>query len=108
MSTDPIRAYLDARNNLEQAAQRAERMVGIILGAAIKLRDWKRVMVSNANVGFPAEIALTTQNSIRADEWPTAQQLAEALAQWHQARSAARSAWSAVPSSDRPGIQPPE
>ena len=106
MADDPIRTYLDARTALEQATGRTERFVDVIISAGDNLRDWRRVMISNASgVGFPLELA--NAPSINAKKWPTAQELAEILAAWHKARHACDNAWMNVPVKDRLGLQGP-
>ena len=88
MTTDPIHSYQDALRALDEANRDAERIVNIIIDAGKKLdQNWRRVMISGSNIGFPAEVPYG-QIHISADKWPTANQLADALAAWHNARHA--------------------
>lgn len=105
MTEDPVRRYLDALKKVQQARAKVERVVGVVTDAGKKLGKWQEVSVSDVNVGFPAE--LLGGPSISGREWPTAQELAEALAAWHNARHEARNAWSGVPGPDRSGLQSP-
>ena len=103
MASDAIGIYQDALKAVEEAEREAERVVGYIRDAAGKLGDWKGVVVANTGVGFP----IGRTRSINADQWPTAMQLAEALAAYHSSISGARNAYGAIPSDRRHGIQPP-
>lgn len=105
MADDPIRKYLDARNEFDQATRNAGRLTDIIVEAGRHLQRWQEVTVSNVGVGFPAE--LIGGPSIDAHQWPTAEELAEVLASWHDARHTTRNAWRAVPDSDHQGLQSP-
>ena len=106
MSTDPIATYQEALRNLDVATRQAERIVGVVTAAGSKLCDWKQVSMSNIDLGFPPEVTLSG-HSINAREWPTAQELGEALANWHQAHQAVERAWRMIPSDRRMGLQPP-
>jgi hypothetical protein len=105
---DAIEKYQAAGIELKNAIASAERLVKIIRDGALVLQDWKRVMVSNAQVGFPAEVALTRSPSINASDWPTGQQLAEALRRYHNARGDLRRAYDAIPEAQRDAIRGPQ
>jgi len=105
MATDPISEYQTALREFEQATRRVERIVGIISDASSKLGDWQRVSVANINVGFPAEILRGP--SINGSDWPTAQQLAEALSQYHSTLHEAGNTYRRIPADQRGVIQPP-
>ena len=108
MATDPVLDYLDALKNLDAATLRAERVVEVIIEAALELQsDWRSVAVSDTDVIFPPEIVNKgSDHTIDSWSWPTPQELAETLAGWHSAFAAARYAWRHVPESDRPGLRP--
>ena len=75
-------------------------MIKVISDGANKLRDYERVGVSNSSVGFPPEVTFTGE-SINASEWPSAQNLAEALSAYHETRHEATNAGGAVPDTIR-------
>jgi len=104
MATDRIQAYQEALKKLEVTTRQVEHYVGEIQNGATKLRNWESVVISNSGVGFPAE---AHGESIDANTWPSAQQLAEALSEWHKARHTVNNAWSAIPEERRTGLQPP-
>ena len=106
MSTDTVTIYESALAAHERAKAQVERMVKVISDGANKLRDYDRVGVSNSNVGFPPEVTFTGQ-SINANEWPSAQNLAEALSAYHETRHEAANAWRAVPDSIRHVVKEP-
>lgn len=106
MSTDPIAAYQEALRNFDAATRQIERTVEVIISAASKLRVWKRVSISNIDLGFPVE-ASAPDYCINGKEWPTARQLGEALVNWHQAHQAVRAKWERIPKDQRTGLVPP-
>lgn len=83
-----------------------ERIVAIVSDAAHKLRNYTNVLVSNSDAGFPPEVACGGQ-SINGRDWPSSQQLAEALAAYHSTRHDAQNAWRAIPDSLRKVVQEP-
>jgi hypothetical protein len=104
MSTNSIQDYQESLRKLEAARNKVERFVVEIKNGANSLLAWDQVVISNVQVGFPPEAQV---HSINADNWPTAQQLAEALSEWHKANHAVQNAWQAIPKADRTGLQPP-
>jgi hypothetical protein len=104
MNVDPIQAYKQAIRSLEAATEQVEAFVEEITHAATILRRWEQVKILNLGVGFPPGAEL---ESINADNWPTSQQLAEALAEWHNCRNTLNNAWQAIPETQRTGLQPP-
>lgn len=104
MATDLIQAYQEALKQLETSTSQVERYVVEILNGASKLRHWESVVISNSGIGFPIE---AHGESIDANNWPSAQQLAEVLSEWHKVYHAVNNAWNAIPKDRRVGIQPP-
>lgn len=108
-TNDPIAAYQQAVQKYEQAKRAVEEMVSLIDAAATALkRDWRRVGVSNVNVGFPAEVNLIRGNpSINGSNWPDGKRLAETLAGCHSAKHELDNAYRQIPDAQRSVIQPP-
>jgi|GEM_PF-3583265 len=106
MSAELIAKYLEARAALLAAENRVLKVIAPISSAATALRNWDQVMISNTSVGFPMDIALTHKPTLNAREWPTLDQVAEALAASHDARHKAENAWHAIPSDLQAGLQP--
>ena len=107
MSADKIQAYLDAVRRLENAQRAVQHYVITIQNAATVLADWRKVSISNSGIGFPPETG-TSGRTINAVDWPTAKQLAEALAAWHEAKRLAHASYNDIPEVDRSIIVPPE
>ncbi len=42
-----------------------------------------------------------------ANDWPTAEQMQQALAQWHHANQQVNQAWNAIPQADRNSLKAP-
>lgn len=106
MSEEKILRYQEALKKLATATRSVEKYVAAITDMSNKLQNWKRVTISNVgNISFPIE---ASEQSINADNWFTAEQLAETLSNWHKARHEVDNAWNAIPREDRTGLQPPE
>jgi hypothetical protein len=104
MTVGSVQAYKQALRSMEAATEQVEAFVEEITHAATILRRWEQVTILNLGIGFPPGAEL---ESINADNWPTSQQLAEALAEWHNCRNALNNAWQAIPETQRTGLQPP-
>ncbi len=107
MADDPIRTYLESRAAFDKARAGAETGVNTVKAIAKALDHWDNLMFSNVNVGFPMEIAMGRVPSINASEWPSVERLAQAVADYHSARSVMRNAWHRVPTDMQSGLQPP-
>lgn len=107
---NPIEKYQQAVNELKASIAHAEQLVKVVsTGATILSSDWKHAMISGVQGGFLPETALARDRpSISGREWPTAQQLADALQRYHKARSELQNAWDAIPGSQRDVVQRPE
>lgn len=105
--TDPIRTYLDGVNNLERVEANAKSLFGVVIQVAAALQgNPLRVMFSNTLTGMPMSVG--TERAIAdASKWPTAEQIQQALAQWHSARVATLQLWNAIPQADRGHLKPP-
>lgn len=104
-----IEIYQGVIEELKQAKASVERIAKIVGEGAAILRDWKTAMVSNApgGIGFPPEIALRRQAGIDCREWPTGEQIARALSQWHQCKARVESAYHAIPEGQRQVVVAP-
>lgn len=106
MASERVDAYLDARRAQAAATDRVQKMVRTIQAAANKLLAWDGVAITNSGVVFPKDV-IQKNRIIDGQEWPTAEQLAKALAAWHDAGRKAETAWEMVSAADRVGLQPP-
>jgi hypothetical protein len=103
---DESRPYLDALRELQQRESEIVRMVATIQQAAKCLEHWQAVDVVHGGAGFPKEVTMVGR-SIDASTWPTARQLADTLAAWHETAEVARTAWTHVPRQARSSMPPP-
>jgi hypothetical protein len=98
--------YLDALRELQQRESEIVRMVATIQQAAECLEHWQAVDVVHGGAGFPKEVTMVGR-SIDASTWPTARQLADTLAAWHETAEVARTAWAHLPRQTRSSMPPP-
>lgn len=103
---DPVRIYQEALREFEEAKKRVRDVVETIRDVASKLKDWPRVKVTNISTPFPPDAALGDA-SIDAGQWPTGQQIADALVDCHWAYRAMDNAWGALPHERRIGLSEP-
>lgn len=106
MANDPVQVYLDSSTSLDKATHILTKMIRTITDAAEKLRDPSRVAVLGPGLGIQPHL-VGTSSTIDAEEWPSAQQLHQALFDWQKADEACRIAWGLVPKPRRSGLQPP-
>jgi len=65
-------------------------------------------MVANTTFGFPAEIAMSRNSqTFDAKQWVGANEIAEALSDYHKKKADVRRAYDAIPASQRDVIVPP-
>jgi hypothetical protein len=100
------RCYLDALRELQEREREVLRIVATIQRAAKDLEHWPAVCVVHAGAGFPKEVTMAGR-AIDASTWPTASQLADALAAWHETAETARTAWARLPKETRTGLPSP-
>jgi hypothetical protein len=106
MTADVVQRYTEAREALLRQDVRVRSIVARIQHAAAALEHWRSVHVANAGVGFPKDVMMMNR-AIDAKQWPTAMELADALAAWHAAAEEAWAVWSRVPPTDRARLEPP-
>lgn len=107
---DPISAYQKAHQDFLDATQAGRKLSLTVSRAAsvLSLNGWNKAVISNAAGGYPPELILAnTNNTINANEWPTAQQMTDILLAWHKAREEMRNAYAAIPESQRSVVKPP-
>jgi hypothetical protein len=88
MTDDQERKYSDARREEEQALQKVLAIGSFIsdVAHAINTKPYE-MRVSGVNVELPPQVALPAgQPSLNAKDWPSAKQIAEALANLHTKR----------------------
>lgn len=105
MAEDPIRKYIDAKRELDSITEKIEKLQRFIEEVGNALRNPFRFIVSDVSVGFPPEVAMVRGiPTLHANEWPTAQQIAELLSSLHRAYHDARNAFMRIPEADRKNV----
>ncbi|AMV25519.1 hypothetical protein VT84_14065 [Gemmata sp. SH-PL17] len=110
MSAEKITAYQDALRKLKDASAAAAALASIVERAGKALATWQIATVTNISTGggYPAALVARPHNpNINAHDWPTIEHIHNTLIAFHDAASAAKSAWSAIPAEDRIGLAPP-
>lgn len=108
MSEDPVRKYLDGKTKLDTALSEVEKLASIIepIGSALKRDPW-HVNTANTNVFLPIDIGHNVP-TLDGKTWPSAKQIAEALAAMHKARHEVVNLWASVSVKDRESLTPPD
>jgi hypothetical protein len=102
-----IDAYLSARYEAEKALANVKEIVEAIYQISGVLRsDPEHFSFSNTGIGLPAHV-LGSGHSVDSNRWPSARQVMEALAAWHDAKFKMEGAWQVVPPDRQSGLQPP-
>jgi len=106
MDVDPIRQYLDAKAKFDHADSALTNLISFIGHVARTMdEDHLHFTVGNVKTKFPREAR--EGYKLDANEWPTAEKIAETFAEFHNARIEARNAWRRLSDDDRRNIAPP-
>jgi len=106
MDVDPIRQYLDAKAKFDHADSALTNLISFIGHVARTMdEDHLHFTVGNVKTKFPREAR--GGYKLDANEWPTAEKIAETFAEFHNARIEARNAWRRLSDDDRRNIAPP-
>lgn len=103
MAEDLIRQYSRVTEELNKATVKVHKLSSLIskIGSLLTRNPYKFV-VSNVKANFPAEVTMVEDiPRLNADEWPTAEQIAEVLADLHQKRKAVRDVWHSLSGADQ-------
>jgi diacylglycerol kinase family enzyme len=107
MAEDPIRKYSESNDELEKARTKVQKVQAIIVEVGQALNYPYQFVISNVGVGFPAEVTHSSMaKSLNANEWPTAKQIAEVIADLHQRRQHLESAWHSLSDADKNIVKP--
>lgn len=113
MAEDPIRKYSDATAELNSSYSKIRSLGEIIADVGWSLRNKPYgLMVSNLKpnlkVGFPPEVALREGvPSLNANNWPSAQDIAQALSDLRKARHQVDNLWGSLSATDKQLVSPP-
>jgi hypothetical protein len=103
MSTD---AYLDAKAVYDRVSAELDAVANLLRTVAAGIQGSRGSFIfSNVNVGLPPEASMSRGGvSVNGNDWPTAEAIQQKLAQWHVARTAMHTTWSAVPADRKAGL----
>jgi hypothetical protein len=105
-AVDVYKGALGKFRAADQALRALLARAGEILGM---LDAWPPVHF--ANMKLPALPGpgggLPTADYVAPGQWPTEQQIVDALDRWHRTRKEAHDTWAAVPPPDRAGLETP-
>jgi hypothetical protein len=105
MPQDPVRAYLDAKEQLDEAYNQVKKVRRIITEVSQMLQNPYEFMVSGTDVVFPSEIGLVRTPTLSAADWPNAKQIAQSLVGLHQTYRIAQNAWGNLSQADRANVE---
>lgn len=109
MAKDPVREYLDAKSELDKAKNTIREMTLVINKVATALRlDRERFVVTGTEIVIPAELLGGNVDSLKANEWPSAEQIAQNLKVMHDAHRKAKVLWEVLSDSDKKNSVPPD
>jgi len=105
MSQDPIEAYKEAKEQLDEAFTKVVRIRRIITEVSEMLQHPYDFMISGTDVVFPSEVGLVRTPTLAASEWPTPKQMAQSLVALHGKYRIAQNAWANLSQSDRSSVE---
>ncbi len=110
MSEDPIRRYSDVTKEFNAAYSRVREYGSIIADVGRYLNNKPYDLgVSNTGVGLPPEMAMVEKEcTLNASNWPSAEQIAEALASLYEKRKQVEVIWASLSSTDKALVNPPD
>ena len=104
--TNLVAAYQNAVRRLQEAQVKAQRLADFISDAGKKLEYWPTVTFSNIDFKFPS-VERQYVREVDAAAWPSAAEVAQAIVEYHDAKTAADVAWDAIDEDGRVGLQEP-
>jgi hypothetical protein len=107
--TSSVETYLEARAQFERCNQKIDEFSTIAATVSSILKSGRGTFsFANTSTGLPMEATMSGKSkSVDANQWPNAEQIQKALADWHSAKNEMSSAWSTIPAHHRSGLQPP-
>ncbi|MDD5127865.1 MAG: hypothetical protein PHR43_07225 [Dehalococcoidales bacterium] len=107
MSDDPVRKYLDAKKEFDDAQVHIQDLQQIIGAVHSGLHRPFTFIVTGTDVTFSPEVIAAKTTALNGEEWPGAPEIAQALASLQQSYKLLETYWKAIPEADRRNITPP-
>ena len=101
--------YSDAFARFGAADEKLNKYASLLRTVSDALTQTRgRFSFSNTSVGFPMEVIMSqASRSADGNDFPTAQKINEALADWHDAKKNLSSIWHSLPQAQRDALKPP-
>jgi hypothetical protein len=106
MSAEKLQEYIDSIDELQKAYSKVKEY-GAIIGDVSRclITSPYKMTVSNVKVSFP--LTADREYSLNADNWPSAQQLAEVLSDYISKREKVKRLYSSLSEAQRNSVKPP-
>ncbi len=103
-----IEAYLNAKRAYSHVRDDMVKLGNLLQAVSTALRDEpERLIFANTGGGLPPEVALSRSAvSVNGNDWKSAQQIMDLLAEYHRVRANLRNAWLTLPPNTRSEMQP--
>ncbi len=104
-----VGAYLEARHRFSVADAKVTQYQEIVSECAGRLGGGRGAFFfSNVPTGLPPEVMMSSRSHrLDGNTWPTADQIQQAIAGWHEALRAMRTTYEGVPQHLREGLARP-
>jgi hypothetical protein len=108
--SDSLQQYSNAALAYAETVHQARRIAEIVNRGATALRNWEHVQVTGILGEFPDEVRRfrASENDLSGNDWPDAQQIADVLLTYHQARRNLELAFQAIPDALRHAVKNPD
>ena len=101
MAKDPVRNYLEAKDQLDEIFNKVLKIRRTVTEVSQMLQQPYDFMVSGTDVAFPPGVGIARTPTLSASDWPSAKQIAQSLAALHGAYTIAQNAWWNLPDEDK-------
>lgn len=108
MTTDPVQEYREAARRLEAATRHARGIMNRIalIERGLSADKWQRARLLPSH-GPVLSNEGTYWDDLDLASWPTGDDIASAITDWHEAKRVAHDLWKLIPQEDRFGLSAP-
>lgn len=109
MSQKTVQKYIEEKARFTSSDKAIDKIAYLLRGVSVDLISYRdNFMFSNSSVGLPAEVTFNASHkNANARDWPTPDQINQALGEWHAASSSVNGAWHALSEDERSALKPP-
>lgn len=106
MSVEKLQEYINSVDELQKAYSEVRKYGAIIGDVGKYLNNYPyKMTISNVQISFP--ITADREYSLNGDDWPSAKQLAEALADYIRKRERVNELYYSLSDAQRDSVKPP-